>query len=203
VTLEDEVLATCGGLLGAIEALAYELPEKPPPRTERALQDARRFAANVRDHVEALSWLALPELETTSSRVAFSVSRWVEHACRGALPRLSGLGITLHWPSAEELRPLSVALAVSRMDRALTVMLEQLGAAVGSDARIVLDAVAEADDVRLTLSAERGVGHDSSLGEPISPLLLQAWARIIAWHRGSFAHDADALTITCVLPRAP
>lgn len=199
-TLEDEALSACGALLGSIEALAFELSDEPGARAERALADARRFGASVRDQLEALSWLALPELRTSTQRAPFPVARWLEHACRGALPRVHGLGSSLRWPSAGELGALSVELAVSRMDRALTVMIEQLCEAAGEGASLCVEVVALHDSVQILLSARAVPGRETG-AEPASPLLVRAWQALLAFHGGAFEVDAAALTFRCTVPR--
>jgi hypothetical protein len=206
-TLEDEALSTCGALLGSIEALAFELPDAPGPRSERALADARRFGARVRDQLEAMSWLALPELRTTTQRAPFPVARWVEHACRGALPRVHALGGSLHWPSADVLGELSAELAVSRMDRALTVMIEQLAEAAGEGLNLTVQVLTNDQAFAIELSAQPASAEHVQGGEPLSPLLTRAWEALLAFHRGTFQLEVlqldRPLTIRCTLPRLP
>jgi hypothetical protein len=206
-TLEDEALSTCGALLGSIEALAFELPDAPGPRSERALADARRFGARVRDQLEAMSWLALPELRTTTQRAPFPVARWLEHACRGALPCVHALGGSLRWPSADVLGELRAELAVSRMDRALTVMIEQLAEAAGDGASLTVQVLTNDQALAIELSAQPVSAELLLEGEPVSPLLTRAWEALLAFHRGTFQLDAQQpdrpLTIRCTLPRLP
>jgi len=200
--VEQDLYATCGGLLGAIEALAYELPEQPPPRTARALRDARAFAQDMRDQLDALMVLALPDLEGASPRTPFGLGRWIEHAARGADVRLAAFGTRLDLPALSSLEGLQVPLAVSRMDRALTVMVEQLGRLVGSAGVLRLGVQVTETSMDLTIAAYSTSGDALHVGTSLSPLFLRAWERLLAWHGGTLRHTTLPLTLTLTLTLA-
>jgi hypothetical protein len=200
--VEQDLYATCGGLLGAIEALAYELPEAPPPRTARALRDARAFAQDTRDHLDALMLLALPELEAATPRTSFPLARWIEHAARGADLRLAACGTRLDLPAGSSLEGKHVQLAVSRMDRTLTVMFEQLGRLVGNAGVVRLDVQVHEISTDLTVAAFSADGVPLHVAGGISPLFLRAWERLLTWQGGVLRHTTEPLSITLVLPSA-
>jgi signal transduction histidine kinase len=196
--MEHEVFRLLGGLLGSMEALATDAQMPLEGRQRERLQQALDFGHELKDHVEAFSFLAQGDARERLTMAPYSVRRMLEHAVRSAAWQASERGVSLTLPALEAWAEHSVVVDVRALDRVIRGACEYLISVVSHGGSV---------DVRLS-TAQGGLqvelrGDSLVQGlEPKAPseLLYAAWQRTVQLHAGEFSLDRARLRALLWLP---
>jgi hypothetical protein len=198
VTMEQELYRLLGRLLGTLEAMATDAQEPVEGRQRIWLQQALDSGHELKEHLEALAFLASPRPEERLVRAPYPVRRMVEHAVRAAGWQASERDVDLILPALERWAERNVNVDVRAIDRVIRGVCEQVVQWVGMGGRVEVTLSEEQGGLRIALTAE-GNRAEGTLRGP-SELLFAAWQCIAALHGGRLGLDTGALSATLWLP---
>lgn len=196
--METEIFGLCGTMLGMLELLA-DADDGSDPQRGAWIADAARCGADLRERIEAVVLLARHDLDDAIKTEAHSVRKLVTHAMHGARIHLGESDIEVQLPEGDAWGAQAVAIDLSRLDRMLSSMTEQLGAALGPTGRVEVSVEDVPSGVQLSLKGRVSTGPRST---QLSPLLQKAWQRLLSLHRGTLWVDPQASEIVLTLPLA-
>jgi hypothetical protein len=208
VAMEQELYRLLGRLLGTLEAMATDVQEPVQGRQRAWLQQALDSGHELKEHLEALAFLASPSPEERLVRAPYSVRRMVEHAVRAAGWQASEQDVDLTLPAMERWSERSVNVDVRAIDRVIRGLCEHLVLTVGSGGRVEVTLSEEQDGLRVALHGEppaRGESPEASARADRAPrgpseLLFAAWQCIATLHGGRLGLEIAQLTATLWLP---
>jgi hypothetical protein len=199
VAMEQELYRLLGRLLGTLEAMATDAQEPVEGRQRIWLQQALDSGHELKEHLEALAFLASPRPEERLARAPYPVRRMVEHAVRAAGWQASERDVDLILPALERWAERNVNVDVRAIDRVIRGLCEHLVQRVGAGGRVEVTLTEEEQGgLRIALQAE-GERADVTPRGP-SELLFAAWQCIAALHGGRLGLDVTGLSATLWLP---
>jgi hypothetical protein len=184
VGMEQDLFRLLGGLLGTLEALATDAQAPFEGTQHDRLQQALDFGHELKDHVEAFSFLANSDPYERLTIAPYSVRRMLEHAVRSAAWLASEHGVSLTLPPLESWQERMVKVDVRALDRVIRGACEYL-----------ISLVSRGGAVNVTVSMAQGGLQVELCGESLAQtakpklpaeLLYAAWRRMVELHGGKF-----------------
>jgi hypothetical protein len=197
VSMEQELYRLLGRLLGTLEAMATDAQEPVEGRQRLWLQQALDSGHELKEHLEALVFLASPHPDERLVRAPYPVRRMVEHAVRAAGWQASERDVDLILPALERWAERNVNVDVRAIDRVIRGLCEHLVQWVGTGGRVEVTLSEEQGGLRIALLAE---GDRAGTPRPPSELLFAAWQCIAGLHGGRLGLDVASLSATLWLP---
>ena len=182
IGMEQHLYRLLGRLLGTLETMATSVDEDAFEGRQRTwLQEALDSGHDLKEHIEALAFLATPDPEQRLDRAPYSVRRMVEHAVRAAGWLASERGVSLVLPRLEGWAEREVNVDVRAVDRVIRGLSELMIGCVKRRSAVEVS-LSESDHVLCVRMDARG---ESVAELPVpSELLLSAWQCIAALHHG-------------------
>ncbi len=196
--MEQEVFRLLGGVLGTLEALATDAQQPLEGRQRERLQQALDLGHELKDHIEALTFLAQGEVCDRLTIAPYSVRRMLEHAVRSAAWQASEHGVSLTLPPLEQWSERSVRVDVRALDRVIRGACEYLIGIVSRGGRVDVTVGAVQGGLQVDLRGESL--KPGLVAKPPSELLHAAWRRLIELHGGRFALHGQQLHAELWLP---
>jgi signal transduction histidine kinase len=182
--MEAELFRLLGGLLGTLEAVATDAQQPLEGRQRERLQQALDLGHELKDHVEAFSFLANGDACERLTIAPYSVRRMLEHAVRSAAWQASEHGVSLTLPALDQWSERSVRVDVRALDRVIRGACEYLISVVSRGGRVEVTVSAAQGGLQVDLRGESLV--EGLAPKPPSELLHAAWRRLIELHGGRF-----------------
>lgn len=187
VAMEEELYRLLGRLLGHLEAMATDIQEPLTARQSAWLHEALESGHELKEHIEALAFLASPEPAQRLVRAPYSVRRMVEHAVRAAGWQATEREVLLVLPPLEQWAERSVNVDVRAIDRVIRGVCEHLVRSVIRGGRVEVALTAVDNGLRLLLTSKGQLPEDKRAVP--TELLLTAWQCIVTLHGGRLSLD--------------
>ena len=198
VGMEQELFRLLGGLLGTLEALATDVHAPFEGPQHDRLQQALDFGHELKDHVEAFSFLANNDPRDRLTMAPYSVRRMLEHAVRSAAWQASERGVSLTLPALESWSERSVVVDVRALDRVIRGACEYLIDVVSRGGRVDVTVASAQGGLQVELRGESLV--QGGKAKPPAELLYASWRRMVELHGGTFALSPERAHAELWLP---
>jgi hypothetical protein len=197
--MEQELYRLLGRLLGTLEAMATDNDTPVEGRQRQWLQEALDCGHELKEHVEALAFLAAPDAAARLNRSPYSVRRMVEHAVRAAGWQASERQVELRLPNLDAWAERMVEVDVRAMDRVIRGACEYLVLSLPRGGAVEVRLAQVQGALRIDLLGDTNQ-RTRPEGQAPSQLLQVAWQHIARLHHGRLLLDVQELSAEIWLP---